>query len=67
MNIRIPKEKPKNSKEMPSNAWGQLRSYLARQGYSQAWIEEAIGGNPGGRSKLEIIGLLQEALRNDNV
>ena len=67
MNIKIPKDKPDNSKEMGANAWGQLRSYLAQRKYSQTWIEEAIGGNPGGRSKLVIIEDLQEALRNDNV
>ena len=65
MYIKV-KERPVTSEEQTPQAFGLLRAYLAIRGYSQEWIEEAIGGNPGGRSKLEIIESLQEALRTED-
>ena len=61
--------KPTDSGEMAPNTFGLLRAYLAqvknKDGsvrYSQEWIEKAIGGNPGGRSKLNIVEDLKNAL-----
>lgn len=48
---------------MKANAWGKLRSLLARNGYSQRWIKDTIGSNLGGRDKAEIIPLLYEGMR----
>ena len=38
----------------PASEWGQLRSFLARQGISQAQIRAAIGQNINGRSRAQI-------------
>jgi len=34
--------------------FGQLRAYLAQQGYSQAQIKDAVGTTPNGRTRAEI-------------
>ena len=61
MNIKM-KDKPDNSEEMSPATFGLLRAYLAQRNYSQAWVDEAVGTGLGGRSKLEIVESLQEAL-----
>ena len=53
------------SEPMPANAWGKMRSELAQAGYSQAWINEQIGNNVGGRFTAEIREQLQAAMRTD--
>ena len=56
--------KPENidSATISNAAWGQLRSYLAQQGYSQAAITEIIGDDIGGRDKYTIVQALIEGL-----
>ena len=51
-------DRPPN-KPQPPNEFGQLRSYLARMGYTQAQIKEAIGSTPNGRTRSEIAGQLK--------
>lgn len=46
-----------------SNEFGQLRSYLAQNGMSQAQINDAVGTAPAGRTRLEITNELREWLR----
>jgi len=49
----------------PSAAeFGLLRAFLARQGMRQAQINQAIGGNVGGRSRAAIADALWGWLRN---
>jgi len=60
MRLKV-KDKPQNSEEMRANSWGKLRSYLAKRGYSQEWIKDAIGDNRKGRNKLQIMEKIQEA------
>jgi hypothetical protein len=45
-------------------AFGLLRAYLALQGVSQAQIREAIGGNPAGRTRAEIVEQLRLWLKD---
>lgn len=47
----------------PANEFGQLRSFLARNGVSQAQITAVIGTGAQGRSRGEIAGLLREWMR----
>ncbi|MFW2441123.1 MAG: hypothetical protein ACN4GR_17330 [Arenicellales bacterium] len=54
----------KTPNEMPdASEFGQLRSYLARNGFKQAWIRAAIGNNPSGRTRAEITGVLIAELK----
>jgi len=43
--------KPKDE-HMPSNEFGQLRSFLAKKGVKQADIKEAIGNRTGPRAEV---------------
>ena len=54
--------KPKDA-EPPPNEWGQLRSYLAKQGVKQADIEAAVGGSVAGRKRGEICNTLKAWLK----
>lgn len=47
----------------PANEFGQLRSYLARSGVSQAQIKQAIGGSVGGRDRAAVAQMLREWLK----
>ena len=47
------------NKPQPPNEFGQLRSYLARMGYKQEQIKQAIGSTPNGRTREEIATQLQ--------
>ena len=47
----------------PANEFGKMRSYLAAQGFSQAWIDSVIGTGANGRSRSEITALLRDALK----
>lgn len=58
---------PTDSEEMKPNVFGLLRADLGIKGYSQEWIDNAIGGTPGGRDKSTIVYDLKEALRNEAV
>lgn len=47
----------------PSAAeFGLLRSWLARNGFSQQWIKDVIGNNPGKYTRAELTELLKAAL-----
>ena len=38
--------------DVPSQSeWGQLRSWLAQNGFSQQWINDNIGNNRGNRER----------------
>lgn len=53
-----------DSSKIPSpNEFGQLRSFLAQNGMSQAQIDEAVGTAAAGRTRLEIANELREWLR----
>ena len=47
----------------PANEFGKMRSYLATQGFSQAWIDTNIGTAPNGRTRSEIADELKIALK----
>lgn len=47
----------------PASEFGRLRSYLARQGVSQAQIREVIGNGAQGRTRAQIADELREWLR----
>ncbi len=57
-------KKPDDSPDMAANAWGKLRSYLAKQKYSQEWITNAIGSDRN-RPRVDIVEDLKEALKNE--
>ena len=42
----------------PAAEWGQLRAWLAQNGFTQAQIREAIGQQPNGRTRAEIAAAL---------
>ena len=46
-----------------ANEFGQIRSYLARNGVSQAQIKAVIGTGANGRTRGEISGLLREWMK----
>lgn len=58
----MPTSKPKNGTP-PANEFGQLRSYLAQNGVSQAQITAVIGTGAQGRSRAEITQLLREWMK----
>jgi len=51
-----------DSPEMSANTFGKLRAYLGHRKYSQQWIRNAIGTGAGGRSRMDIVEALREAL-----
>jgi hypothetical protein len=46
-------DKPPND-NMPTNVLGQLRSYLARNGFGIAQIIQAVGSRPNGRTRQQV-------------
>lgn len=55
----MPTKKPRNG--VPNaNEFGKIRSFLARNGVSQAQITEVVGVGAQGRSRAEIAGLLKD-------
>ena len=44
----------------PAAEFGKLRSYLARAGYTQQQITDAIGSTPNNRSRAEIAEQLEK-------
>ena len=52
-----------NSPDMTNQAWGLLRAYLAKRGYSQEWIDSSIGEGNGSENRFTKIQKLTEALR----
>ena len=55
----------KDLHQIPSaSEFGQLRSYLAKNKFSQSWIASVIGTNHGGKTRDEIVSLLKTAMRN---
>ena len=58
--------KPITDAPMPASAFGQVRAELARLGYSQQQINDAIGTNVGGRDKREIVAVLRELMRSQD-
>lgn len=55
--------KPPNEKPTASE-FGQLRSYLAQNGMSQADIDEALGTNGNQNTRAETADLLKAYLKN---
>jgi len=49
---------------MTSSEWGRLRSFLAKQGLSNAQISAVIGANVNGRRRKEIAQSLMNWLKN---
>ena len=45
-----------------ANEFGKMRSYLAQNGFPQAWISSVIGVGAQGRTRSEITQLLKDAL-----
>ena len=60
-----PKPRVKKSRNgtPDANGFGQLRSFLARSGVSQAQIREVIGTGAQGRSRDEIAQLLRDWMK----
>jgi len=50
--------RPVDSRPQANNAWGKLRSLLARNGYTQAWIKEQLGDTASGRKTHEVVDAL---------
>ena len=47
----------------PANEFGQMRAYLAQQGFTQAWIDSTVGATPDGRTRSEIATELRAGLK----
>ena len=58
----MPQSKGKHE-PIPSNEWGQLRSYLAQQKVRQATIKEVIGTGALGRRREEICDALRKWMK----
>ena len=57
----------KKPNDVPAaNEFGQLRAYLARNGFKQADINAAIGQTPNGRSRAIIANSLKQWIKNKN-
>jgi len=59
----MPKPRPKDGTP-PANEWGNLGSYLAKQGVKQSDIEAAVGGSISGRKRGEICDQLRAWLKD---
>ena len=53
--------KPPNG-ETDINEFGQLRAFLARSGFKQAWIKSVIGDTPAGQTRKQITDKLRAAM-----